>query len=300
MGSKFGKSYPVLTSKSEKDRVLFVAAALLALSLAVVFIMLVNPNAGAKEPVTPDVSTSARTDVGTVVLYAPERRVSAGSKLASVVFRELYWPRSQIPEGAVRDVSEISNLYAAADLTPGVPVQRSQLTTEPKTFSIPVTKGNRAVTIEVDGQSGIEGWATPGTYVDVVLTSIEDGKPNAAVIVQNARILSLGGDLNAKQNPAMHGVMMKSTLTLDVQVPDALKIETSKQLGKLSLMMRAPDDQDPVKVNEMPADKVRTGEKGKEKARPDKCNRGKMRMGDREWLIGCDGGMTLVENDSEP
>ena len=109
----------------------------------------------------------------------------------------------------MRDVAELSNLYASSDLTPGVPVQHAQLTTDSRAgFTIPVTKGKRAVTIEVDGPSGIEGRVSPGKCVDVVLTAVEAGRTSATIVVQNACILSLGGDLSAGNNPAVPAAVL--------------------------------------------------------------------------------------------
>ena len=64
----------------------------------------------------------------------------------------MFWPRTQVPEGAVLDVSELTSFYAKEALQPGVPVQRRHLTRQPNTSVLSVTPGNRAVTIKVDAE----------------------------------------------------------------------------------------------------------------------------------------------------
>ncbi len=304
MGSKFGKQYPVFASRNDKERLLFVAAAGLALSLLVITLLVLNfkPTADARELATNE-SVQAPL-VGTVSLLAPERLISAGRKLSEMRFKEVFWPRNQVPEEAIRDISEVQEMYAKVDLQPGLPITRSSLTSEPMSMQLPLTPGMRAVSIEVDATAGLEGHALPGTKVDVVLTFHEDQKLTSKVIVQNARVLSYGGDATV---PAKRGPVDKlvgtpgKTLTLEVSTEDALKVQTARQMGRLSLIMRAPEDEKTLVKTEMDQNQVGGGEaKGSRvKSNGSDCNRGKMKMAGKEYMIMCDG--RIVElNQDEP
>ena len=179
MGRNFGKgNYPTVwgggggVRNHQRERLFFVAAAGLCFSLFLILIFVLNfrSDANAKSDVRPaEVLPSANP--GTVTLLTPERPIKPGEPLAQVRFKELYWPRNQVPEGAVRDVAEVQGMYAKVALSPQVPLQRANLTKEASQIVLPVTPGNRAVTIDVDETSGIEGHALPGTKVDIVLKS---------------------------------------------------------------------------------------------------------------------------------
>src|SRR5690606_4671736 len=101
-------------------------------------------------------SSDPMTDVSTVSLLAPERPIRAGTRLSEVNFKQVYWPRNQVPEGAIRDLSEVQNFYAKSDLSPGLPLQRAHLTSEVDTSSLQLTPGQRAVAIDIDASSAVE------------------------------------------------------------------------------------------------------------------------------------------------
>lgn len=310
MSSKFGKQYPVLGTRtiisksSEREKLVFIAAAGLLFSLLVILFAVFSfrEDAGANQ--TGSNASPIPATVGTVTLLTPDRMVKASDPLSEVVFKEMYWPRNQVPEGAIRDVAELRGLYARVNLEPGSPVLRSQLSREPTArITLPLTPGNRAVSINVDETSGIEGHALPGTRVDVVLTYYEQGQLTTKVIVQNARVLSFGGDtttVQQRQNLPGATRVQKSTVTLDVVPKDALAIRTAQQLGKLALIMRAPEDDKTAVADQFAqgdfSDQKNKGQSQKQRA----CTRGKMRIDGKEYVVECDGSISQVLNSDEP
>lgn len=300
MVKNFGRySYPALPGvgrASDRERLFFFAAAGLFAFLAftVIFVLNFKGRSDATEGMAPAVQPAAAV-IGTVTLLAPDRYIKSGTRLSDVSFREVYWPRDKVPPQAISDISELRDFFASADIAEGTPLLRSHLTREAVGISLPLTPGNRAVSIEVDATSGVEGFALPGTKVDVVLTHTVENNMVSQIIVQNARVLSYGGDSTPQeqQTAPQRGRGMaretQRTITLDVSSQDALKIQTARQLGKLSLMLRSPDDnkspavveqsQNDIVPNSRPAD-----------ARKKACtSAGSMRIEGKEFQIGCDG-----------
>jgi pilus assembly protein CpaB len=303
MGNGFGRN-KMVGRGSDRDKLMLIATAGLAVSLLIITVLVLNfrTSASATQDRSDDVQAVAPAAIGTVSLLTPERTVRAGTPLKEVKFKEVFWPRNQVPEGAVRDVAEFANHFAKIDLEPNVPVRKTDITTEPMSVSLPLTPGMRAVSIDVDATSGLEGHALPGTRVDVVLTYHEDGKLTSKVICQNARVLSYGGDVTpgTRRSPVEKAsAALSRTMTLEVSTEDALKIQTARQMGRISLIMRASDDVQASAVTDMSAAKVGGGED----ARPthgNGCTRGKMRMAGREYIIDCDGRISEVMNNTEP
>jgi len=293
----FGRNYPVLVSRAggradERERLFFFAAAGLAafLFFTVIFVLNFKDRASAKQEVTPEVAANqVPAAMGTLTLLAPEKFVRAGTKLTDIRFKEVYWPRNQVPNEAVRDMAELRDMYASADIPEGMPVQRNQLTREALNINLPLTPGNRAVTIEIDATSGIEGWAMPGSRVDVVLTYTNDGELTSKVIVQNARVISLSGESKATNETRTRGVRReaRTTITLDVSPEDALGITTAREMGHINLLMRAPEDNKSAPVEEMKRKDFDSTDKKAEKERH--CTKGTMKMGGQDYIIGCDG-----------
>lgn len=305
MNTKFGRYYPALGGKTnERERLLFIAAAGLAFSLLVILFVVFSfsSRSDAKE-VSNNTNAQIPAAIGTVTLLTPDRVVRAGSKLSEVSFREVYWPRNQVPDNAVRDIDEMKDLFAKIDLQPGVPVQRSQLAREAVQTTLPVTPGNRAVSFEVDATSSVEGHVLPGTKVDVVLTYSEAGNLVSKVIVQNARVLSYGGDFTPvdRRSALSNTVRTTSrTITLDVAPKDALQITTARQLGRLSMIMRSSDDDRGLDKTEWDQRNFDDASKAKEKRAGGNCMKGTVRMSGREYLVACDGSINEVVNPNEP
>lgn len=308
MGNGFGRSHKSLGPKilgrgTEREKLLLIASAGLALSLLVITILVLNFKTSASA--TQDrgqTEDNSPANVGTVTLITPERVVKAGTPLKDVKFKEVFWPRNQVPDESVRDAGELSGHFAKVDLEPGMPVQRANITTEPMSVSLPLSPGMRAVSIEVDATAGLEGHALPGTRVDVVLTYHEEGNLTSKVIVQNARVLSYGGDITPinRRSPVEKAVpVVGRTMTLEVSTEDALKIHTARQMGRISLIMRSADDISAVPVTDMPQTRV----EGQDPTRTQKsngCTRGKMKMGGKEYIIDCDGRIQEVMNTRDP
>ena len=308
MGKAFGKgNYPTVwtgrVQTNQRERLFFVAAAGLCFSLFLILIFVLNfrSSANASSDNRPqEVLQSASP--ATVTLLTPARTVKAVEALSGVQFKELYWPRNQVPDGAIHNVSEVQGMYAKNEISPQVPLTRASLTKEQEQEVLPVTAGNRAVTIDVDGTTGIEGWTVAGTRVDVVLTYYQADSLASKIIVQNARVISYNGNTSTlnELNKNMPGMRKAGgTVTLDVAVKDALEIQTSKQLGKLSLMMRNPDDNNGAQVTQINGLTVTGGTSSADAHKPN-CRMGHMFSNGKNYVVGCDGTLTEVSNPAEP
>ncbi len=303
MSSGFGRNYPALVkvrpnSVHERERLFFFASAGLAafLFFTIIFVLNFKDSADAKQEIAPLAANPVPASISTIILLAPEKAIKAGTKLSEIGFKEVYWPRNQVPQEAIRDRAELRDFFAAVDIAEGAPLQRQHLTREPMGVTLPLTPGNRAVSIEVDATSGIEGFALPGTRVDVVLTYMDVGNLTSKIIVQNARVLSYGGDAttaNRMQNRVREIRETKKTLTLDVSPQDALQIQTARELGRLSLLMRSADDYKSPSVIEFNKNDIESS--APEAPSKPKCKTGSMRIEGREFMIDCDGSIQQID-----
>lgn len=310
MNSQFGRPHPGLgrggaVRSPQRDRRLFIAAAVLALSLllvlAVVFKFKVS-NATQKQDEA-NAERQAEENLATVTLLTPERPVPAGTKLSEVKYRTMYWPRNQVPEGAIKDVAEVNDKYARVDLPAGSPIERTHLTDKPALSVLPVTKGNRAVTINIDAVTAIEYHVVPGTWVDVVLTHYVGRDVRSKVIVQKARVISLGGFTDSQQPAPGSGPRdpRSKTVTLDVSPQDALSITAAKQLGKLSLLLRDQSDDKPMPIDEIDSAKVTETEKdSKKQEQKANCIGGRIKIEGNEFTVACDGSIYKSSEGLEP
>jgi pilus assembly protein CpaB len=106
----------------------------------------------------------------------------------------------------------------------------------------------RAISINVDPESGVSGLIWPGDYVDVVLTQMNDKTDARAslageTVLQNVRVIAINQEI-VQGAPANNAAAGKETHTVSLQLaPDQVKkIAVAKDLGKLSLAIRAAVD----------------------------------------------------------
>lgn len=264
--SRLGPSRAVV----RRERMLILGGGTLVFSLVIIAAMLIYSQSPAEagKQVTGNNEVNDDIAYNTVVLIAPTVPVQPGTKLSKVSMREMYWPRDKVPEGAIRDVSDLNNMYAKAKLPANQPIVRDNLSATPPSIGIGdlLPPGHRAVTIEVDATSGVEGWATPGAHVDVLLTYRDqaDGMQKTRVAIEDAVVLSFDG--STKKVGVSDGAAVaprprraSSTVTLAVTYDDSLKIQTARAMGRITLALRNPTD-----VKSMGAEVFSSNEFGKD------------------------------------
>ncbi|NMC61770.1 MAG: Flp pilus assembly protein CpaB [SAR324 cluster bacterium] len=284
--------------RDERERILFIAAAGGVFSLFIIVLVILSTNRPADAVNTMDPSVrGVSASVGMISLYTPEKHVESGTNLSNVKFKEMYWPRNQLPESAVRNLTEVRSMYAKNDLEPGIPLSYTNLSHEAPMESLPLRPGLRAVSIEVDATSGLEGHALPGTLVDVSLTHMVNNELTTTIIVQQARVLSYGGETKAKMDSNLRkNNTVGRTITLEVMPQDALKIQTARQMGRLGLLMRTSDDQLPNLVTEVAANQLTGAIPQAAKKTEKTCTKGRVRLNGAEYIVGCDGQLSQVMN----
>jgi Flp pilus assembly protein CpaB len=262
-----------------------------------------------------DLSSSAleaSEKFGQVTLYALNRSLPAGEQILDSHIQEIYRPMNEIPEGAVRDRSELKGYYSRVEISAGEVLVNNLLKEKPKVSVLPVTPGNRAVTIEVDGTTGIEGMTLPGTHVDVILTHEVEENLVSKVIVQNTRVLSSMGnptpfndsERQLKHNSTQFATYNKAsvhTVTLDVSPRDALAITTARQLGRLSLHLRAEGDTEISPDFDFTQTDLNATQDSSTDAlaeQSERCSKGKVRMNGKDYQLTCDNQLIpLPDND---
>jgi pilus assembly protein CpaB len=108
---------------------------------------------------------------------------------------------------------------------------------------------SRAITIKVDEESGVAGLIRPGDHVDVVLTQVfEKADPArralSETVLGNVRIIAIDQELVQGGRPVSAAIgKIAQTVSLELTPEQVKRITVAKQLGTLSLAVRAAVDQ---------------------------------------------------------
>lgn len=193
------------------------------------------------------------TETKELLLPVPLHQVAAGSSLADVEFVYVPWPSGKNVDAYIRDVGPFKKYHTRERLQAYVPVASAALVataTDTNAVVERIPEGMRAITVKVDAESAVEGWAQSGSHIDVlVIRQLPDGdnRFETKVIAENVRILSAGRSVktspDAPQTPA--------TVTLLVDQADALRIKTAANLGKLTFSLRGVGDTEPTTLRHM-------------------------------------------------
>jgi pilus assembly protein CpaB len=108
---------------------------------------------------------------------------------------------------------------------------------------------SRAITIKVDEESGVAGLIRPGDHVDVVLTQVFDKADPARralseTILGNVRVIAIDQEIAQGGRPVSAALpKLAQTVSLELTPEQVKRITVAKQLGTLSLAVRAAIDQ---------------------------------------------------------
>lgn len=116
-------------------------------------------------------------------------------------------------------------------------------------FSATLKKGLRALTFEVDTVNSISGMLRPGDRIDLIYTarastgSAQEGDVTAPLL-SNVSVLATDQTLTRRDEETGKDRSF-STVTLEVSPFDADRIIVAKSSGRLTAVLRHPDDEDP-------------------------------------------------------
>jgi Flp pilus assembly protein CpaB len=220
----------------KKNRGNLLASALLSFALVFAAFLINRKSAKVEAAVNPAMIVA---QYDTIILPVPVESVAAGTKVKDIRFKNVAFPKQQVPEGAINNIDTFLEASAIAPLPANLPLFAKNLSltafsTNPVVEKIP--PGMRAMTIKVDATSSVEGWAGSGNTVDVLLIE----KDRTSVVAEMVKILSAERSVSPVEGSAAHNV--PTTVTLLVTQEQCLAINTAIPLGRIAFALRSGQD----------------------------------------------------------
>lgn len=125
------------------------------------------------------------------------------------------------------------------------------------TFSSRVEVGRRAMTVPVDEINSISGMLEPGDVIDLVVTIDKQGSKSTFPLLQGVQVMATGQ--RAVDDPKSGERREYSTVTLDTTPEQAQHVITAREGGKLTALLRNPQDQKQMVVENLDIDKLLNG-----------------------------------------
>lgn len=169
--------------------------------------------------------------------------IDLGAKLSPEMVRMVEWPRASMPPGAFDDAAKLDGRVVTWAVHRGEPLLESRLAPEGSKggLSAVVPEGKRAMTVRVNDVIGVAGFALPGTYVDIMVNTQEEGsKTNdrdrtvSKIVLE--RILVMAVAQEADRDSTKPKVV--NAVTLEVTPEQAELLDLARSVGTLSLVLR--------------------------------------------------------------
>jgi len=178
--------------------------------------------------------------------------INVGDKVTPVMLRTIDWPVGALPPGAVAETKLIEGRITRASISVGEPVLESKLAPVGATggLSAIVADGKRAMTVRVNDVVGVAGFALPGNFVDILVSTQDDrakqlGVPEQAIskiVLERILVLAVAQESSRDDNKPK----VVNAVTLELTPEQVEKLDLARTVGSLSLVLRNQIDPSPV------------------------------------------------------
>jgi pilus assembly protein CpaB len=167
--------------------------------------------------------------------------IELGSRLNSQMIKLVSWPSGNVPAGSFASVDELTDRVVKTSVLRGEAVLDAKLAPVGTKggLSAVIKEGNRAMTVRVNDVIGVAGFALPGNYVDVVVSTQQDaaagdGKQISKIVLDRILVLAVAQEANRDETKPK----VVSAVTLEVTPAQAEKLDLARSVGTLSLVLR--------------------------------------------------------------
>jgi len=179
--------------------------------------------------------------------------INLGTRVTPDMLRLADWPAGSVPSGTFTDLKQLDTRVTRVSLLRGEPLLESKLAPEGATggLSAVVADGKRAMTVRVNDVIGVAGFALPGNFVDILVSTQNDANKtgNKDLSISKLvleRILVLAVAQEAGRDETKPKVV--SAVTLEVTPEQAEKLDLARSVGQLSLVLRNQIDLKPTQT----------------------------------------------------
>jgi pilus assembly protein CpaB len=178
--------------------------------------------------------------------------VSLGSRLTPEMVRLVDWPSGALPPGAFSDPKALAGRVVHTTLQRGEPIMESKLAPVGTLggLSAVVASGKRAMTVRVNDVVGVAGFALPGNFVDILVSTQgaaasggnQEDASISKIVLERILVLAVAQDPNRDETKPR----VVNAVTLELTPEQTEKLDLARSVGTLSLVLRNQIDPDPV------------------------------------------------------
>jgi pilus assembly protein CpaB len=179
---------------------------------------------------------------GRIVVAAAD--ISLGQRLNPQMFKLAEWPTDSVPKGAFTDPKQLDGRVLKTNILTGEPVVEARLAPVGTLggLSAVISEGKRALTVRVNDVIGVAGFALPGNYVDIIVSTQKDAGAGvnshdqsiSKIVLERILVLAVAQEVNRDETKPK----VVNAVTLEVTPEQAEKLDLARSVGTLSLALR--------------------------------------------------------------
>ena len=197
-----------------------------------------------------EVEAARRAAAGdTIELVVAAAEIPIGTRIDPSQVRTTRWPLDAEPDGAGKRPEEEVGQIARVTIEKNHPVRGMDLVAQGVgLLPMLITEGMRAMSVKVDSVTGVSGFVTPNSRVDVLVAGKPEGGGNeeerSKVILQNVRVLATGKSIEQQDEKPVE----VPTVTLLVSPEEAEKLTLATRQEPVRLALRNFRDEEVVRT----------------------------------------------------
>ncbi|MEM5389013.1 Flp pilus assembly protein CpaB [Paraburkholderia phymatum] len=171
--------------------------------------------------------------------------INLGQRLSPEFIKMVDWPSGSVPPGTFNDVQKLDGRVMKNSVLRGEPILDGKLTPVGTVggLSAVIAEGRRAITVRVNDVIGVAGFALPGNYVDIIVSTQQDkgsgkGSGNdesiSKIVLEKILVLAVAQEVGRDETKPK----VVNAVTLEVTPDQAEKLDLARSVGTLSLVLR--------------------------------------------------------------
>lgn len=167
--------------------------------------------------------------------------LSLGQPVLPEHIKLIDWPGGSVPVGVFSSQEDLKDRVIRVNLLRDEPILESKLAPlgTKGGLSAIIAEGKRAITVRVNEVIGVAGFALPGNYVDIIVSTKDDSKGKldqsiSKIVLEKILVLAVGEAANRDETKPK----AVNAVTLEVTPEEAEAIDLARSVGQLSLVLR--------------------------------------------------------------
>lgn len=171
--------------------------------------------------------------------------INLGQRLNPEFIKMVDWPSGSVPAGTFNDAQKLDGRVMKNSVLRGEPILDGKLTPVGTQggLSAVIADGRRAITVRVNDVIGVAGFALPGNYVDIIVSTQQDKASDkgsskdesiSKIVLEKILVLAVAQEVGRDETKPK----VVNAVTLEVTPEQAEKLDLARSVGTLSLVLR--------------------------------------------------------------